>query len=154
MRGKAVMLTALVLLAGCVKESAVAPPAPSPSPLTAKEQKLAEAFIRHRSPHPVELARVVARMKRPRLAAAQAIIESNANKHAVGSSGERGVWQIIEKEWGAVSDDLKGQSDQYEEIMEGLIKGSQGNLRRALGKYNGDRSGRYAQKVMAQVARL
>ncbi len=92
--------------------------------LTVKEQKLAEFFIEHRSPHPVELAQVVVKLKRPRLAAAQAVIESNGNKNAIGKAGEKGIWQIIEREHGVVPDDIEGQAQKWEEVFEGYLEES------------------------------
>lgn len=143
---------ALIVLVGCTPKPTPQPSAPT---LTASEQKLAEVFQQHGSPHPVELARVVVKMKRPRLAAAQAIIESDGTVTARGAAGEIGIWQVIERDWGPTpKNDIKGQADQYESIMESLIKESDGNLRKALGKYNGDRSGRYARKVLAKAQQI
>lgn len=142
---------ALMVLVGCTPKQPLKPSAPS---LTATEQKLARVLQDNGSPHPVELAKVVAKMKRPRLAAAQAIVESNGTPTARGKAGEKGTWQIIEREWGPVPKDIQGQARQYEEIMEELIKSSDGNLRKALGKYNGDRSGKYARKVLSKVEKI
>lgn len=152
MVGRGVVVAAVLMLLGCTRpDSQVV----KPQPLTQKEQKLAEVFQQHGSPHPVELARVVVKMKRPRLAAAQAIIESDGTVTARGTAGEIGIWQVIERDWGPTpKNDIQGQADQYESIMESLIKESDGNLRRALGKYNGDRTGKYARKVLAKVEQI
>jgi hypothetical protein len=121
-----------------------------PPALTAEETRLAEFFVENGSTHPVELAKVVVKTKRPRLAAAQAVVESNGRKDAIGKANEKGVWQIIESEWGIVPEDLSGQAYQWEKIMEGLLN-ERGNLRQALSAYNGDFSGDYYRKVMKKV---
>lgn len=152
MVGRAVVAVSVLMLLGCTRpDSQVV----QPQTLTPTEQKLAAVFHEHGSPHPVELAKVVARMKRPRLAAAQAIVESDGTVTARGAAGEIGIWQVIERDWGPTpKNDIKGQADQYESIMESLIKESDGNLRKALGKYNGDRSGKYARKVLSKVEKI
>ena len=122
--------------------------------LTVKEARLAEFFEKHGAPDPVALAVATAPLKRPRLAAAQAVVESNGDPAAVGKAGERGVWQIIEREWSAVPQDLRLQADQYERIMEGLIAEQRGSLRRALSTYNSGhptRSANYASRVLQLV---
>ena len=124
------------------------------APLSAKEKVLAEFFEKHGSPHPVELAQAVAPLKRPRLAAAQAVVESNGNARAIGKAKERGVWQIIEAEWSAVPQDLRLQAQQYEQIMESMITEERGRLRQALSRYNSGhptRSANYASRVLQLV---
>lgn len=128
-----------------------------PAPLSVKEQRLAEFFAKHGSPHPVELAQAVAPLKRPRLAAAQAVVETGGNKDLVGRASERGVWQIIEREWSAVPQNLRLQAQQYEQIMEQMIREERGRLRQALSRYNSGhptKSLAYADKVMGLVKEL
>lgn len=125
-----------------------------PCTLTLKEAKLAEFFEKNGSPHPVELAQTVAKMKRPRLAAAQAVVESNGNKTAIGKLNEKGVWQIRQELHGEFSSDLGSQSRKFEEVMEQMIRESDGKLKKALSLYNGDRSGKYAALVLRKVAEV
>lgn len=151
MVGRITLALAVVVLAGCTKVERG--PAPLPA-APVKEQKIAALLTAYHSPHPTELARVIVKMKRPRLAVAQAIVESNGDKTAVGKAGEQGIWQVMKKDWGPVPADIQGQANQYEVIMEELIRASDGNLRRALGRYNGDKSGKYAAKVMKVVSQV
>lgn len=122
-------------------------------PLTKKEAKLATFFIKHGAENPVKLAQVVATKKRPRLAAAQAIIESNG-RNVRGKAGEKGIWQIIEREHGVVPDDIEGQADKWEQVFEDYLACSKGRLKEALCRYNSgrpDRSEQYALKVLSII---
>ena len=127
-------------------------------PQTAQEAKYEQFFRKHNSPAPKQMAQAVMKAKTPRkrLLASVAVVESNGNPAAKGKAGEKGAWQIIEREWGTVPPahrpDL--QADQATIILEQLIKDSNGNLRQALCRYNGDRSGAYSAKVMRKVAQL
>ena len=124
------------------------------TPLSTKEKALAEFYQKHGAPDPVSLAVATASLKRPRLAAAQAVVESNGNPKAIGKAGEKGTWQILEREWGVVPTDLRLQADQYEKIMESLIAEQRGRLREALSRYNSghpNRSLTYSAKVMELV---
>lgn len=124
--------------------------------LTKKEIKLAEVFIKHGAESPVELAQAVAKRKRPRLAAAQAIVESNG-RNVIGKAGEKGIWQIIEKEHGIVPDDIQGQSEKWEKVFEDYLSQSNGRLKEALCRYNSgrpDRSQKYAAKVLRVVEQV
>ena len=124
--------------------------------LSAREAKLAGFFVEHGSSQPIELARTVAKMKRPKLAAAQAVIESNGRPEAIGKAPyhEKGIWQVIEAEHGITPPDIQGQARQYEQIMEQMIKESDGNLNKALSLYNGDKSGRYSAKVRLKIQEM
>ena len=122
--------------------------------LSVAEVQLAEFFERQGSPAPVEMGKAVAKRKRPRLLAAVAAVESNGNPAAVGKAGEVTAWQIIEKEWGSAGVTTEAHSKKAEDILEELIRQNNGNLRAALSAYNGDRSGRYAAKVMKKVSEV
>ena len=156
-RNRALLLAALFLaLLGIVGEDdyQVAKAMERPLELTAKEAALADFYTRHGAPEPVALAKATAKLKRPRLAAAQAVVESNGNPDAIGKAGEKGVWQIIEREWGVVPLSLQLQAEQYEKIMESLIAEQRGRLLPALSKYNSGhptRSANYASRVMGLV---
>jgi hypothetical protein len=121
--------------------------------LTTKEHKIAEVLIKHGAENPVELAQVIAKKKRPRLATAQAIVESNG-RNVIGKAGEKGIWQIIERDHGIVPDDIQGQADKWEEVFESYLNESKGKMKEALCRYNSGRPNRsikYANKVMAKV---
>ena len=129
------------------------------SHLTLKEAKLAVFFQKQKSPVPVEMAKAVAKRKRPRLLAAVAAEESNANPAAVGKAGEVTAWQIIEREWGYAGKTTEEHAKKAEEILEHLLTESHGNIRKALESYNGGtnpglKSKRYAQRVINQIGKV
>jgi hypothetical protein len=134
-----------------IRKPFVNPAARSVAPISKKEQDIVNFYMEHRSPDPFVMARATAKAKRPRLMAAVAVVESNANPKAIGKAGEKGAWQVIEEEWGIVPDDAEGQCKQAEGILEELLEASEGKLKGGLSKYNGDRTGKYAQKVLAKV---
>lgn len=119
--------------------------------LTAKEQKIAAVLAKNGSDNPVKLAQAIAKSKRPRLATAVTITESNGRNVRGKSCNEKGYFQIREELHGEFNDDLHSQVQKFEEVMEKMIAESDGNLRKALCRYNGDTSGKYAAKVMARV---
>ena len=122
------------------------------SPLTQEEVKIAQFFIAHKSPDPARMARAVARRKRPALAAKQAVVESHANPKARGKKGEKGAWQVIEKDWGKVPKTPEGQAIQNEKILDELLQKNKGDLRKALTAYNGTGpdARRYASLVLGK----
>lgn len=122
--------------------------------LSQKQEALVNTFLAYGSPHPVELAIAVSRLKRPRLAAAQAIVESGGDINRLGKLGEVGVWQVIEKYWGYVPDSIEEQAEKYEIIMDYLIDRSKGDIRKALNRYNGCKDGRYANRVYRIMAKI
>jgi hypothetical protein len=126
--------------------------APVPEQLNPKVNKIAGILANAGSRHPVQLAKAIADTKRPRLVTAVILQESGGNITAVGLAGELGCGQVMEEHWGAVPADPAGQVKQVEQILEELLSSSQGKIRLALNKYNGDHSGRYARQVEQRIA--
>lgn len=129
------------------------------SHLTPKETKLVVFFQKQKSPVPVEMAKAVAKRKRPRLLAAVAAVESNGTPWAKGKDGEVTAWQIIESEWGYAGKTTEDHAKKAEEILERLLTESHGNIRKALESYNGGtnpgfKSKRYAQRVINQIGKV
>lgn len=132
---------------------------PVPAHLTRKEAALTTFFEKQNSPVPVEMARAVVKRKRPRLLAAVAAVESNGTPWAKGNAGEVTAWQIIEREWGYAGKTTEEHAQKAEEILEHLLKESNGNIRKALELYNGGakpgpKSRRYAQRVLNQIGKV
>ena len=107
------------------------------------------------------MAKAVVSTNNPKRMAAVAIIESNGNPKAKGKSGERGAFQVIEKEFGKVSKNPTKQAEQSEDILEDLVRESHGNLKVALRKYNGGPDYRkkpvtevYANKILAKIKEM
>lgn len=128
----------------------------SQPPLNDREQRVAELLIRHGAAEPTRLARAIVRTKRPKIAAAQAVVESNG-RNVTGAAGEKGIWQIIEREHGVVPDSIEGQAEKWEAVFEAYVRQSRGNVRQALCMYNSgrpDRSGRYADRVLVMARGL
>jgi hypothetical protein len=126
--------------------------APVPEQLNPKVNKIAGILANAGSRHPAQLAKAIADTKRPRLVTAVILQESGGNITAVGLAGEFGCGQVMEEHWGAVPADPAGQVKQVEQILEELLSSSQGKIRLALNKYNGDHSGRYADQVIQRIA--
>ena len=100
-------------------------------PLSSEQAKLVEyckVFDAHKSPDPYRMAKAVVSTNNPKRMAAVAIIESNGNPKAKGKSGERGAFQVIEKEFGKVSKNPTKQAKQSEDILEDLVRVSHGYL--------------------------
>lgn len=89
------------------------------------------------------------KLERPHLTIAQGLIESKLNSRAVGSSGERGAWQVLEKYWGRVPKSIESQAFQAEKILNKIRARNSCNTFRALAAYNGKgkRALSYARKV-------
>jgi hypothetical protein len=88
-----------------------------------------------------------------------AIEESNGDPAAVGSFGERGAWQVIASDWGAVPKGIQGQAGQAERIINGLLICTNGNKKKALARYNGGtlppvKSYRYAERILKRASHL
>jgi hypothetical protein len=90
-------------------------------------------------------------LQRPELTIAHGIIESNLNPRAIGKMKEKGAWQVREKFWGKVPDDIFAQAKQHERILNTLIKESNNDLSKAISRYNG--KGRKAQIYAKKVIR-
>ena len=88
-------------------------------------------------------------LERPHLTIAQGMVESGMNQYAVGKSGEKGAWQVLEKHWGKVPKKLHEQAKQSEKIINELLAESRNDLYTAIIKYNGsgNKAVRYAQIV-------
>lgn len=129
---------------------------PQAMPLSFYETRLAEFLVANQSPAPVEMAQAIVRAKRPKVAAAQAIVESNGSPKAVGKKAERGAWQVREKYWGKVHEDPHRQLLQNEKIMDELLEASGNDLEKALRLYNGKgvESRRYARRVLAKMEEI
>lgn len=169
---KMLAIAGLVILAGYgadyvapIPKKAVAPVLQSHTPpLSSEQTKLVEyckVFDAHKSPDPYRMAKAVVSTKNPKRMAAVAIIESNGNPKAKGKSGERGAFQVIEKEFGKVSKNPTKQARQSEDILEDLVRESHGNLKVALRKYNGGPDYQkkpatkvYANKILAKIKEM
>lgn len=79
---------------------------------------------------------IAADLKRPALTIPQGQIESRLNPKAVGAAGEKGAWQVLEKDHGKVPSKLKDQAIQHEMIMDELIQENKGDIPRAIMRYN------------------
>lgn len=121
-------------------------------PLTEQEKKIANILYSEGSRHSVPLAKAIAQTKRPRLVTAVVLQESRGDITAVGLAGELGCGQVMQEHWGPVPKDAAGQVKQVEQILEELLASSQGKIKIALNKYNGDHSGRYARQVVERIA--
>ena len=87
----------------------------------------------------------------PLLTLSQASVESHLNPFAKGSKGSYGAFQVRPKIWGKVPEGFYNQSQQYQGIMQKLIKQNDGDLWEAVERYNG--SGRQAERYAWKVKR-
>lgn len=88
-------------------------------------------------------------LKRPALTIPQGIVESGLNTKARGKAGEKGAWQVREKYHGKVPKRLIDQGKQAEKILDELLKTTEGDMLKALSRYNG--SGKAADRYAAKV---
>ena len=122
-----------------------------------KEDFLAEMFKEHQSPCPKAMAKTVLKTSRPALYASLSMEESGGDPNAIGDGGKSyGAFQIQAQYWGHVPRQLDGQADKAQQILEGHIKETKGNLRKALAMYNGGdrppaKSYRYADRIITRA---
>ena len=90
-------------------------------------------------------------LQRPTLTIAQGMVESELNPKAVGKAKEKGAWQVQEKHWGKVSSCMLQQAKQHEQIMNYLIFENNGDVAKAIMRYNG--SGEKTKKYLAKVTK-
>ena len=95
-------------------------------------------------------------LEKPQLKIAQGLKESGMNQYAVGRCGEYGAFQVIKKYHGTVPKDLKGQSEQYDRIMNDLIRESKNNVFKSVVKYNGrgEKAVAYAKSVRLKAIEI
>ena len=122
---------------------------------TKKHQKLAQYFKRKGSPCPEEMSHAVLTTKSPRLMSAIAKCESGGD-YRIRSKGYKlqhdGAFQVNPKHWGKVPYDAVGQALQAETVLEVLVKEHNGNIKKALNAYGGDRTRRtYAKNILAEL---
>lgn len=122
--------------------------AEKPQPLPSHNRNLTAFFEQQGSPIP---ARMAGSVHGKPLLAAIAATESNGNPKARGKKGERGAFQVMPKYWGKVPRRPEHQARQADTILAELLRESGGDVREALGRYNGDRSGRYAERVLEKL---
>ena len=108
---------------------------------------------------PAELVAAVKHSPLADLLISVAIEESRGNPVAVGSSGEKGAWQVKAAHWGSVPEDIHGQAGQAERIIRGLLIRTKGNKKEALARYNGGtappgKSYRYAERILKRAGLL
>lgn len=119
------------------------------------KDKIVENYIKHQSPVPMQMATAIRSVpeKHQKTLQAISIVESNGTPWAVGKSGEKGAFQVIEKDWGKVSKNPDEQARQAQQILDELLEASGGNELKALAMYNGGsrpnkKAWKYAQKVI------
>lgn len=110
-------------------------------------------FERKGSPDPQRMATAVLETSRPRLMASIAVRESGGDPKAVGDGGKsRGAFQVQAKHHGKVPKDVVEQALQSERILDELLAENNGNLKRALSAYNGERTRKvYANNILAEI---
>lgn len=120
---------------------------------TEREIEIARVLTKAGSDAPDALAKELAKAKRPRLATAVAVVETRG-RNVRGAVNEKGYFQIREELHGAFNDDIPSQVKKFEDVIEPMIRKSDGVLEQALCRYNGDFSGAYAGKVLKVVERV
>jgi hypothetical protein len=109
--------------------------------------------------NPAALVAAVKHSPMANLLISVAIEESLGDPVAVGTSGEKGAWQVISANWGFVPEDIHGQAGQAERIIRGLLISAKGDRREALARYNGGtappgKSYRYAERILKRAGQL
>ena len=73
----------------------------------------------------------------PFLTIAQGTVESGLNQFAVGKLNEKGAFQVRESIWGKTPKHFYGQAKQHEVILNMLVKETNGDIWKAVKRYNG-----------------
>lgn len=122
-------------------------------PEPAKHMELADYFDRKGSPHPERMATAVLETKKPRLLAAIAAVESSGGKETAVNkrSKAKGAFQVKQKHWGRVPNDVVEQALQADRILNDLYDENDGNLRKTLNAYGGSKDGKYARLVLSEL---
>lgn len=151
-------LVLLLAFGGCALSGYLDPPKyDPPQTLDWRTQKVAKFFIKKGVADPVNKAVVVVENSRyPKIAAAQAVVESHVKPYAVGKVGEKGAYQVREIYWSDVSTELSEQTRQHSDIIENLLKENNWNWRKTLKQYNGagKQADKYAKLVLANVREI
>jgi hypothetical protein len=117
--------------------------------------KMTEYFKKNGSRNPEEMAYAVLNTSSPRLLAAIAVKESNANS-SVRRSGYKnrhdGAFQVNGKHWGKVSTHAVEQALQAENILKDLT--TEMPIKKALSQYGGDSTEKYQRKILAELPRV
>lgn len=127
-----------------------------------REIAMREYFRRKGSPVPHTMAKAVLATSQPRLMASIAVRESNGNPKAVGDGGKsKGAFQVKKEHWRhllyekKVSNDAVTQALDSERILEALVAENNGNLKKALNDYGGDRTRKvYAKNILDELANV
>lgn len=121
-----------------------------------REVQMTEYFKSKGSPVPQKMAKAVLSTKNPKLMASIAVHESNGNPKAVGDGGKsKGAFQVQSHHHGRVSKNPIKQALQSERILEELLAENNGNLKKALSAYNGERTRKvYANKILAELTQI
>lgn len=162
MKKRVILCLALILLASLagitkIHDSRVKPDLPPFSIVEVDHNVeslnwLRSFFLKHETINAEELA--IALLLCPpdyrEVLAAIAVRETNGDPTVIGSVGEKGIFQVREKYWGRVPQDIAGQVLQASYIYATLHK-SYGSEYRAVKAYNGSgyKAERYAYAVLA-----
>lgn len=101
---------------------------------------------------PLTLAKKIRQTKHPKTLTAILTVESNGKPAAIGKVGEKGLYQVRPEIHGPVSSDPLAQTDQAARILEDLVAENDGDLRKAIQRYNG--SGKKSRKYASQVSAI
>ena len=130
--------------------------APDCSLCHSQQARLAGYLRAKGNPTPEALAEAVIHTRSPRLMAAIAVRgERNTPywiRHGGRAHAHAGAWQVNGKMHGAVSYDVTEQALQSELILTDLVTEHHGDVVKALNAYGGDTHGRYADRVLAELA--
>ena len=100
-----------------------------------------------------ELAELLSICKYPRVLSSIPVREKTYfDPGAIGAVGEIGAFQIRPEFWGHPGHDIFSQTLKAQDVLEQLVKESNGSLSTAIRKYNG--SGAQAEKYCRDVLRL
>lgn len=105
----------------------------------------------------LEVAKAVQHSKRKRMTAAICMIESGGKKTAYNRrSHAKGAFQVMEKHWGKVNTkSALAMTAQHDAIMDELLIASNGNVKKALNYYGGDKTKKvYAENIFEEIANV
>ena len=100
----------------------------------------------------LEFGEVLSKKKHPRVYAAIAARESSFNPRAIGTSGEKSAFQILNWPKGKNPRSIKVSADEAEVVLEVKKASAKGNLWKAVERYNG--SGQQARNYAKDIKRL
>lgn len=124
-----------------------------------RQLQMTEYFRDANNKHPEMMATAVLETKRPKLMAAIAVAGEKNSPFTVKQGGYKkrhvGAWQVSKRDWGYAGATPIDQALKAERVLDDLLEECNGDLRKALNRYGGDRTRKvYAKNILNEVKNI